>query len=149
MERECQELHRESIRKSGPGCQKDEAEALLPGFFHSKALSPSLKSQNASWKSTSVALMTPAMNQSSNNEQDDYNCKLLEKILELNVKCRSLEDKLEEKDELISKLRKHNEHLEEELRRKETIRISQLETLAVRNVQLEKELDRCSSSPET
>ena len=62
------------------------------------------------------------------------------------MKNRTLEDAVHEKDQEITRLKDMNEQLEAELCRIGKVRMSQLEALAIRNVQLEKELGRCNSN---
>jgi hypothetical protein len=61
----------------------------------------------------------------------------LSKIL---LRNQQLEDALEFKDRALRKVLARNAELENELKRKEAIRLSQLELLALRNVELEREL---------
>ncbi len=68
--------------------------------------------------------------------------KNLSKILQRN---RELEDALRIKDATLQKLMSRNQELEDELKRREVVRLSQLELLALRNVELEKELHQQSS----
>jgi hypothetical protein len=69
--------------------------------------------------------------------------KNLSKILQRN---KELEDALRIKEMAMQKLLSRNKELEDELKRKEVVRLSQLELLALRNVELEKELHQQSSS---
>jgi hypothetical protein len=67
---------------------------------------------------------------------DNLMCKLA-KALSRN---QELEGALKIKEDAIKKLLARNEELEQALKRKESVRLSQLELLALRNVELEKEL---------
>jgi hypothetical protein len=69
--------------------------------------------------------------------------KTISKVIQRN---QELEDALIIKEMAMQKLRAKNEELENELKRKEAVRLSQLELLALRNVELEKELHQQSSN---
>ncbi len=62
------------------------------------------------------------------------------KLLKILRRKQELEDAVKVKDTAIRKLQVRNAELENELKRKEAVRLSQLELLALRNVELEREL---------
>ena len=65
---------------------------------------------------------------------------LKSRLSKLILRNQELESALRVKDETISKLLARNAKLEKDLKRKEAMRLSQLELLALRNVELEREL---------
>ena len=67
------------------------------------------------------------------------------KIAFLERRNVELEDIVKSRELEVSTVKRRNAELEEELKRKEAMRLSQLAGLAIRNVQLEKEVVRCSS----
>jgi hypothetical protein len=70
----------------------------------------------------------------------------MEELTRLLQRNKELEDALTIKETAMQKLQSRNEELEKELKRKEVLRLSQLELLALRNVELEQELHRQSSA---
>jgi hypothetical protein len=68
----------------------------------------------------------------------------MQRIAKLLQRNQELEDALIIKELTMQKLKSRNEELESELKRKEILRLSQLELLALRNVELEKELQQQS-----
>ncbi len=64
----------------------------------------------------------------------------MEKISKILQRNQELEDALRIKELALQKLKSRNEELENELKRKDVLRLSQLELLALRNVELEREL---------
>ena len=62
------------------------------------------------------------------------------KLSKILMKNQELQDALEVKDRALRKLLARNAELENVLKRKEAMRLSQLELLALRNVELEREL---------
>ena len=67
-------------------------------------------------------------------------------VLTLEDKIRVLEQMLKTQSEDMYRISRRNEELQLELLGKESMRMSQLESLAVRNTELEKEIHRCKST---
>ena len=69
---------------------------------------------------------------------------LLNAYLKLRIRNIMLEESLDVKEEAMGKLLSVNSSLKEQMVRNNAIRLSQLEILALRNVELEKEISSCS-----
>ena len=67
---------------------------------------------------------------------------LIEAISKLEVRNRELESALQIKESAMDKLAAINSNLQKEMRVKDAMRLSQMELLAIRNLELEKELSR-------
>ena len=80
------------------------------------------------------------------NENDGEAC---ETISKLEFRIKELEAALEIKDSAIDKLKTMIASLQGELKHKDAMRMSQIELLAVRNVELEKELCQLRDKPIT
>ena len=74
---------------------------------------------------------------------------LLQIIAKLECKVKEMQTALEIKDSAMEKLHNINEKLRHEIRNKETMRMSQVELLALRNLELEKELYLLRESKQT
>jgi hypothetical protein len=76
---------------------------------------------------------------------------LLEAISKLEIRNRELECALQIKESAMDKLAAINSNLQKEMRTKDTMRLSQMELLAIRNLELEKELSlyRPEEAPST
>ncbi len=68
--------------------------------------------------------------------------RLLEAISKLEVRNRELENALQIKESAMDKLAAINSNLQKEMKVKDTMRLSQMELLAIRNLELEKELSQ-------
>ena len=68
--------------------------------------------------------------------------RLIEAISKLKVRNMELESALQIKESAMDKLANINSNLQKEMRVKDAMRLSQLELLAMRNLELEKELSR-------
>ena len=69
-----------------------------------------------------------------------------ERISKLEVRIKELEAALEIKDSALDKLKTMISNLQGELKQKDAVRMSQIELLAMRNVELEKELSQLKAN---
>ena len=72
----------------------------------------------------------------------------LELLQTMEVRIKELEVALQIKESTIQKLKDLNDSLQKQIKSKEVMRMSQLELLAMRNVELEMQLSRLQSQPE-
>ena len=79
---------------------------------------------------------------------NDQETKVLDQLFSLEQRNRSLQELLHNKDVTLDKLLTSHEYLKKELKRVETMRLAQLEMLALRNIELERELsEKLSNQP--
>ena len=71
-----------------------------------------------------------------------FGMELMQKLQTMEVRNKELEAALEIKESTIQKMRDLNENLQKQIRNKDTMRLSQLELLAMRNVELEMKIFR-------
>lgn len=85
--------------------------------------------------SLGLAQLQRCIGESGSDEQ-------LKTIAKLEVRIRELEAALEIKESTMEKLKDMNANLREEIKKYDAMRISQIELLALRNLELEKELSQ-------
>ncbi len=68
--------------------------------------------------------------------------KLIEAVSKLEIRNKELESALQIKETAMEKLASINSNLQKEMKIKDTMRLSQMELLAIRNLELEKELSK-------
>ena len=95
-----------------------------------------------------LELNFPAVEDKKSEYVNDQETKVLDQLFSLEQRNRSLQELLHNKDVTLDKLLTSHEYLKKELKRVETMRLAQLEMLALRNIELERELsEKLSNQP--
>ena len=95
-----------------------------------------------------LELNFPAVEDKKSEYVNDQETKVLDQLFSLEQRNRCLQELLHNKDVTLDKLLTSHEYLKKELKRVETMRLAQLEMLALRNIELERELsEKLSNQP--
>jgi uncharacterized pyridoxal phosphate-containing UPF0001 family protein len=90
----------------------------------------------------SIPKQTASVAELYNEVQSLDSTSLAEAVSKLEVRSRELECALQIKESAMEKLATINSNLQKEMRVKDAMRLSQIELLAIRNLELEKELSQ-------
>jgi hypothetical protein len=90
----------------------------------------------------SISKQTASVAELYNEVQSLDSTSLAEAVSKLEVRSRELESALKIKESAMERLATINSNLQKEMRVKDAMRLSQIELLAIRNLELEKELSQ-------